>query len=205
MSNPKQIYWDSSCFICFLNKGTVEVERRKICEDVLRHARNGDIEIWTSAWTITEVIRPRRPGSAPMPEWALMAVEAVKKEFPAAQRELEALWQRYQAAEPSTKLTTAQVEKIHSMFEWQFIKLINLDERVAREAVKLSRGYGLKPADSVHAASAILKKVEVLQKWDRDFDKVKSLIQVEEPQWITTQTSLIDTIEMMTPKPEDFE
>lgn len=205
MSNSKQIYWDSSCFICFLNKGTVEVERRKICEDVLRHARNGGIEIWTSTWTITEVIRPKRPGSAPMPEWALKAIEAIKKEFPAAQDELQALWRRYQVAEPATKLTTPQIEKIHSMFEWPFIKLVNLDERVAREAVKLSRSYGLKPADSVHAASAVLKKVEVLQKWDRDFDKVKSLIRVEEPQWITSQTSLIDTIEMMTPKPEDFE
>jgi len=74
MSEPQRFYWDSSCFICFLNKD--EAARRVVCEDVLRHARNGAVEVWTSTWTIVEVIRPRRHGSAPLPQWAIKAIWA---------------------------------------------------------------------------------------------------------------------------------
>ena len=36
-STNKKFYWDSSCFICFLNRD--ETTRRLICEDVRRFAR----------------------------------------------------------------------------------------------------------------------------------------------------------------------
>jgi predicted nucleic acid-binding protein len=201
MSDPRTLYWDASCFICFLNKD--EAERRVICEDVLRHAQSGTIEIWTSTWTIVEVIRPRRQGSKPLPPWAVEAIKAIEKSFPDAQRELEQLWRRYQAFDPSKKLTVTQIAKIQGMFEWPFVKKINLDQRVANKAVELARDCGLKPADSVHAASAILKKVDALQRWDRDFDKVKYLIAVEEPQRIS-DPSLWDLLPVG-PNPEDFQ
>jgi len=201
MSEAQKLYWDSSCFICFLNKD--EADRRIICEDVLRHARNGDVEIWTSTWTIVEVIRPRRHGSAPLPTWAVKAIEAIKKDFPNAPKELETLWKRYQSNDPATKLTPEQIRKIQAMFEWSFIKKINLDEPVANKAVELARDYGLKPADSVHAASAIVRKVPVLQRWDRDFDKVKHLIGVEEPKRLTPEKPLFAGL--IEPAPKDFE
>jgi hypothetical protein len=93
--SEKTVYWDTSCFICFLNKQ--ETERRLICEDVLKYARDGKIEIWTSTWTIVEVIRPKRFGSAPLPEWALKAINAV----PEARENLTILWQRYQSSDPA--------------------------------------------------------------------------------------------------------
>jgi len=203
MSEPQKLYWDSSCFICFLNKGTLEEERRTICEDVLRHARNGDVEVWASTWTIVEVIRPKRHGSAPLPAWATKAIEAIEKEFPTAREELEKLWKRYQANDPATKLTPVQIEKIQGMFEWPFIKKINLDERVAVKAVELARTCGLRPADSVHAASALTAKIPVLQRWDRDFEKVSHLITVEEPKMITPEKPLFASL--VGPTPEDFE
>src|SRR5215510_4295838 len=52
------IYWDTSVFLCFLNPE--ENERRLICEDILRHARDGKIKLYTSTYTIAEVIRPKR-------------------------------------------------------------------------------------------------------------------------------------------------
>ncbi len=58
MARPRRIYWDTSCFICFLNRR--EIERRAICEDVLRHAQAGQIELHTSVWTIAEVVGPKR-------------------------------------------------------------------------------------------------------------------------------------------------
>ena len=153
MSEPRKIYWDSSCFICFLNPA--ERARREICEDILHHAQSGGVEIWTSTWTIVEVIRPKKAGSQAL------------------------------------KLSHTKIYMIQDMFDWPLLKKIYLDERVAREAVKLARDCGLRPGDAVHAASAILKKLDVLQRWDRDFDKLKQLIAVEEPQRITKQVELI--------------
>jgi predicted nucleic acid-binding protein len=201
MSDPRTLYWDASCFICFLNKD--EAARRVICEDVLRHAQSGTIEIWTSTWTIVEVVRPRRQGSKPLPQWAVEAIKAIEKSFPDAQRELEQLWRRHQSFEPTKKLTAPQIAQIQRMFEWPFVKKINLDQRTANKAVELARDCGLKPADSVHAASAILKKVDTLQRWDRDFDRVKHLITVEEPQQISAP-SLFDLLKIG-PTPEDFQ
>ena len=57
-SNPLRLYWDSSCFICFLNRS--ELERRAVCGDILRNARAGSVELYTSTFTISEVANPRR-------------------------------------------------------------------------------------------------------------------------------------------------
>lgn len=202
MNESQKRYWDSSCFICFLNKD--EEDRRMICEDNLKHAKSGAIQIWTSTWTIVEVVRPKRHGSAPLPDWAGKAIEAIEKEHPNAKQELETLWRRYQSNDPATKLTPEQIEKIQGMFEWNFIRKINLDERVATKAVSLCRDYGLKPADAVHAASALVAKVSVLQRWDRDFEKVKALITVEEPNRMSAQDDLFSN-SAIGPAPSDFE
>ena len=55
--NVKRIYWDSSCFLCFLNR--TEADRREICEDILHHAQSMKIHLYTSTYTIAEVIRPK--------------------------------------------------------------------------------------------------------------------------------------------------
>src|SRR5688572_19208905 len=106
---PRKLYWDSSCFICFLNDAPYEQARRAICEDVLTNASDGVVEIWTSTFTIVEVIRPKRHGSAPLPTWATVAIKAIEKQFPAAREEMEVLWRRYQGNDPATKLTPEQV------------------------------------------------------------------------------------------------
>jgi predicted nucleic acid-binding protein len=57
-SKQRAIYWDTSVFLCFLRKH--EGEKRAICEDILRHARDGKISLYTSSFTVTEVIKPLR-------------------------------------------------------------------------------------------------------------------------------------------------
>lgn len=169
MSDRRKLYWDSSCFICFLNKA--ESDRRKICEDILHHAEDRLVEIWTSTWTIVEVVRPKKVS---LPQ--------------------------------SQKLTPEQITKIERMFEWDWLKKVQLDQIVAKEAVRLQREYGLLPGDSVHAATAIRVKVDVLQRWDRDFDKIKHLVAVEEPQMLTKQAELIqDFKKQLGPSPEGFQ
>lgn len=194
----KKIYWDTSCFICFLNPD--ENERRIICEDILRHAELGELEIWISTWVIVEVIRPKKPGAAPLPPWAIKAIEAV----PEADQHLNELWRRYQRAAPTPKLTEAEIARIQGMFEWPFVKKIYMDDRVAQKAVEISRQFGLKSADAVHVASAIVGKCSLLQKWDKDFDKVKHLINVEEPTRITPQGDLFSAAHPIGPDPTDF-
>jgi predicted nucleic acid-binding protein len=72
-----------------------------------------------------------------------------------------------------------------------FVKKIDVSQRVAFKAVELSRDYGLRPHDAIHAACAILKPVDVLQHWDRDFSAVASLISAANPLRITKQIELI--------------
>jgi predicted nucleic acid-binding protein len=156
-SKYTKIYWDSSCFLCFLNKK--EKRRREICEDILTHAQSGDIVLYTSTYAIAEVIRPKAknlPGSA--------------------------------------KLTTEEIEKINGMFQWHWLKKIDVDQRVAMHAASLARDFNLYPADAIHAASAIPRKVQVLQRWDRDFNKIGHLIKVEDPQMITLERPLFDDL-----------
>lgn len=54
----RRIYWDTSIFLCFLNKD--EEARGKVCEDVLQHAAMDEVHIVTSTYTIVEVIRPKK-------------------------------------------------------------------------------------------------------------------------------------------------
>jgi len=63
----KRIYWDTSIFLCFLNRE--EEERRHVCEDILQRASLDEVHIFTSTFTIVEVIRPKRksiPNSRPL-------------------------------------------------------------------------------------------------------------------------------------------
>ena len=149
-SQVHKIYWDSTAFICFLKK--MEGERRKICEDVLYHARDGKVLLFTSTFTVAEVIRPQIG---------------------------EALGTRLISCE--------EIAEIQAMFQWPWIKKVDLDQRVARKAVELERDYGLGTADSIHAASAIIAQVDVLQHWERrdEFGKISRLIAVEQPRMLT--------------------
>lgn len=54
----RKIYWDTSVFLCFLNKD--EEARRKVCEDILQNAAMDKVHIFTSTYTIVEVIRPKK-------------------------------------------------------------------------------------------------------------------------------------------------
>jgi len=145
-SKLNRIYWDSTAFLCFLRKH--EGERRGICEDILYHARGGHVSLYTSTFTITEVIRPRNGD-----------------------------------VKGARHLTPEEVAEIEGMFQWPWLKKIDVDQRVARRAVELSRDYGLSPADSIHAASALVAQADVLQHWDRQsgFVGLERLIPVENP------------------------
>ena len=132
----------------------------KKCEDILFNASDGKVQLYTSTFTITEVIRPR------------------KRDLANARR-----------------LSRKEEMKIRGMFQWPWLRKIDLDQRVALEASKLAIDCGLSPADSIQAASAIIHKVDELQNWDRrHFSKIGHLVQVCEPDFISEQRALIENL-----------
>lgn len=165
----RRIYWDTTIFLCFLGMG--EDVRRKICDDILQHAADGKVHLYTSTYTIAEVIRPKA------------------RSIPNAR-----------------KLTAEEIARINTMFRWPFITTLELDPRTAFYAADLARDYNLLPADAVHAASAILWKLNALQAWDRDFSAVSKLITVERPAFLTPQTRFEGMAPpSIFPTPEEFE
>ncbi len=149
-SRQRAIYWDTSVFLCFLRKH--ESERRAICEDILRHAHDGKVSLYTSSFTVTEVIKPLRMEiTGPRP------------------------------------LSSDEVEDLQGMFHWPWLKKIALDHRVAQDAVNLGLNFALTAAEAIHAASAIVAKVDVLQQWERSaaLERVNRLVAVEAPRMLT--------------------
>jgi predicted nucleic acid-binding protein len=156
-----RLYWDSSVFICLLNKE--EEERRHICENILRHAEQGEVSIVTSTLTIVEVIRPRGSGFS--------------------------------------RLQPEEIEKVGSFFKHQFILKVNLDERISLKAVELARAHNLRPNDAIHAATAILSNVKLLQAWDRDYSVIGHLVAVDTPKVLEDQQELFPSLQDRPPEP----
>jgi predicted nucleic acid-binding protein len=182
-----RVYWDTSCFISFLsNTHPDEKTRAEICDDVLRHARAGDLQIWTSVWTIVETIRPKEPYVAQsLPPWSV-ALDVADKSgalvYPKAKGHLEVIWNYYHRNTMATrKLSTADANKIKQMFAWPFIFKIQIVPTIAEHAADIARTYNMKPGDSLHVASAIARGCEYIHRWDRDYSKTDGLIQSKEP------------------------
>jgi predicted nucleic acid-binding protein len=189
MQTDRRFYWDSSCFVGYLSANT-EWQRHSICLDVLDHARAGNVEIWTSCWTLVETMRPRdRYSPQPLPDWsrALRATDDKGNQlYPNAEAELQALWDFYKRnTMPSRILPLEQAEKIRLMFSWPWIKKIQVVPTIATHAAEIARQHNLKPADSLHVASALARKCDYLHCFDRHFDKTDHLIRSKEPERIS--------------------
>ncbi len=196
MIEYKKIYWDTSCFISYLS-GDHEDEksRSEICKDVLKHARDGSIEIWTSVWTIVETIRPKeryQPSSPP--PWAVLLNTPDEKgnlPYPRALGEFDQIWNYYKKNTlPARLLTEQQAALIRGMFDWPWIRKIQVGPAIAHKAAEIARSHNMKAADSLHVASALSRSCEVLQRWDRDYRRTDTLIPSEEPKRLSTQQTL---------------
>lgn len=53
------------------------------------------------------------------------------------------------------------------------LKLLDVDGNLLSVALSVMQGYRLNPRDSIHAASAIAERAELMVSEDRDFDVVK--------------------------------
>ena len=84
-------------------------------------------------------------------------------------------------------LSSDEVADLQGMFHWPWLKKIALDHRVAQDAVNLALNFALSAAEAIHAASAIVAKVDVLQQWERSvaLEKASRLVAVEAPRMLT--------------------
>ena len=203
MASCPRYYWDTSCFISLLSSNA-EWQRHGICIDVLDHARAGDIEIWTSCWTLVETIRPRdKYVPAPLPWWskafAVTDMQGVHL-YPNVEAELQEIWDFYKRnTMPSRMLSQHQAEKIKQMFSWPWIKKIQVVPTIAAHAAEIARQHNLKPADSLHVASALARKCDCIHRWDKHFDKTNHLIASKEP----VRISPPDLLSELPPPPEN--
>ncbi len=105
---------------------------------------------------------------------------------------------------PNARLLTAdEINEIEKMFRWSWIEKVPVDQQIGFRAVQLARDHGLFPPDAIHAATAIRKRVDELQAWDRDFSSVEHLITVRNPTMISQQMTLIQPAPIG-PAPESF-
>ena len=81
----------------------------------------------------------------------------------------------------ASALTAEEVHKLEGMFHWHWIKKYQVDETMGFSSARISRQTNLKPADSIHVATALFCGADVLHAWDRDFSKASTLVRVERP------------------------
>lgn len=190
---PTKVYWDASCFIGLISGDQPsEAPRASICEDILHNARNDQILIFTSVWTIAETVRPKSlPEVFPLPDWAQL-LDAKNKEgelvFPTATEEFSKLWAYFKkGTAPSRILPEDQATKIRLMFDWKWIRLVQVTPAIAHRAVEIARQHNMKPGDATHVATALNRDCELIHRWDKDFSRTDSLIPSKSPEWMSVQ------------------
>lgn len=190
MNERRRVYWDSSCFIAYINGShPAEAYRLPICIDVLECAEKNVIELWTSVLTIAEVIRRKVPlaKQKPLPRWT----KSIADKAPEALPKVKDLWDFHCRKTAGTKaLKQEEVLALQNIFSWPFINKIQVDEVIARKAVALSQKHGLRAIDAIHAASAIERKCDCIQAFDTDYSALEKLIKAEEPRQISAQSKL---------------
>jgi predicted nucleic acid-binding protein len=93
----------------------------------------------------------------------------------------------------SRRLSAEEIADIQGMFKWPWLRKIDVDQRVANQAVTFARDYEMSPADSIHAASCFVWKIECLQHWERGgFSKLSGIMNVSNPTRITPQGELME-------------
>ena len=67
------------------------------------------------------------------------------------------------------------LEAAEAMLNFPNLEIISVDKEVISSALQIIRKYDLAPRDAINAATALMKKVEILVSTDSHFDKVKEL------------------------------
>ena len=84
-------------------------------------------------------------------------------------------------------LSESDERTIIRFFEQPYLAIHDVTRAIAERARPLSRLYGLRPADAVHLATALLANADFFETWNtKDFGGIPSddlAITIREPQW----------------------
>ena len=139
MPSPR-VYWDAAAWIAYIQKempgpdSAFTESRYEMCRRVLGYAANEELEIVTSAFTLSEVCKKPTAQSSP-------------------------------------------AQNLAAFFDQRYILLLNVDKQVGLKAQSLQTAgvKGLKPADAIHVASALVWSIPILHTFDQrllDLDNV---------------------------------
>lgn len=78
------------------------------------------------------------------------------------------------------RLKESSEQKIKEFFENDFILLVNVDKFIAESARKLIWDKNLKPKDSIHVATALYKKISILNTFDNDLLKLDGQLELND-------------------------
>jgi len=131
-SSEKSLYWDACVFLSAIN---ANADRLPVIESILDDCDDGNVSIYTSYLSVTEVA----------------FAESEKKDSlldDAVEEKINKLWQ------PPSPINLIEVDPF---IIWDAKALI-------RQAIK--KGWGLKPADAIHLATAQRLKVDSFHTYD---------------------------------------
>lgn len=141
MADIKRIYWDSCVWIGLINE---EPDKVELCKEVLRQAKAGEVEIWTSSLTLAEVFK-RKCGvaAAGIDESSDRNFESyIQQEFLVevqVDHDVGVTARRLLRAHPELKkpmdaihLATAALNNVDEMHTFDGANLLSLDRKVSR-------------------------------------------------------------------------
>jgi predicted nucleic acid-binding protein len=137
------------------------------------------------------VIRPKSPipDSFPLPKWAELLNATDEKgqvPFPKAGDHFKRIWDYHERhAREARLLPEADARRIRQMFDWPWIRKIDVVPKIAHEATEIMRTHNMRAGDAIHVASAVHRNCDALQRWDKDFTNTDGLIPSEEPSLLT--------------------
>ena len=73
----------------------------------------------------------------------------------------EVLWTK-----SGPQLTEEKARLLNRFFKRSYIRVVNVDRRIAEDAQKLVWADGVRPKDSIHVATAVRRKCSVLETYD---------------------------------------
>lgn len=135
-------YWDSNAFLGWLSG---ETDKAGACEGVLQAAEAGKVEIVTSAWTLTEVVRKK--GEKPIPRESEETIRAFfenpwilirEVDRAVAERARDLIWSHNLRGPDAVHLATALRLGLSTMDTFDS-DLIKLDGKVGRPLLRIGK------------------------------------------------------------------
>ena len=148
----KRIYWDSCAFIkCISNLSDNEsIKARENCKRYLQDAMDGKVEIYTSAFTITEVRNIESNNVKPIPDdvkqkivdlWSEPYIKIVPVDIARAEHARELVWQySWLSNEDAIQIASALYARVDELHTYDGVSkkgMLSLDQKLGNPPLRI--------------------------------------------------------------------